>query len=274
MPTDFDCSKLSDADKLLIAKIQDMIEICSKSYKPKYTAFLDQRQCALVESVLKNNNFEPIAVERSVNIRGYLGLKYFTWGGYEDAGRKILCIYDEYDTPNIMEVPIKCLTFYFRRVDKLSHRDFLGAIMALQVKREAVGDIIVAEGRAQVFVCDSVSDLLLNEIDKIGKVGVRITDEEKFNLDVQHNFIVIKDTVASLRLDAMVSSATKQSRERSAQLIKTGCVSVNYFTTESPSMILKQGDVFSARGYGKFVFSEINGTTKKGRIHIEIKKYM
>ena len=53
MPTDFDCSKLSDADKLLIAKIQDMIEICSKSYKPKYTAFLDQRQCALVESVLK-----------------------------------------------------------------------------------------------------------------------------------------------------------------------------------------------------------------------------
>lgn len=92
--------------------------------------------------------------------------------------------------------------------------------MALQVKREAVGDIIVAEGRAQVFVCDSVSDLLLNEIDKIGKVGVRITDEEEFNLDVQHNFIVIKDTVASLRLDAMVSSATKQSRERSAQLIK------------------------------------------------------
>ena len=124
------------------------------------------------------------------------------------------------------------------------------------------------------MVSDAVSKLVLNEIDKISKVGVRVTDDEELNLTIQHNFIIKKDTVASLRLDALVSSAIKQGRDKSAQLIKMCYVSVNYFPAESLSMVLKEGDIFSVRGYGKFILSKVNGITKKGRIHIEIKKYM
>ncbi len=274
MFTAFNYNKLSDADKLLIAKIQDMIELCLKNSMPRCTSFLDERQCALVVSGLKVQSYTPKVDEKSMVVKDYSKLKYFTWGGYEGSERKILCIHDEYDNPDVIDVPIKCLTFHFRKADTLLHRDFLGTIMALQVKRDAVGDIVVADGKAQVMVSDSVSKLLLNEINKIGKVGVRITDDEEFNLDVQHNFIVIKDTVASLRLDAVVSTAINQSREKSTQLIKIGCIAVNHFPVKTSSMILEQGDVFSIRGYGKFILSEINGTTKKGRVHIEIKKYV
>lgn len=271
---DFNYNKLIEKDKILIAKIRDMIEICLKNSTPRYTFFLDQRQCALVESCLKNQNIKSMATDGSIAIKGYPTLKYFTWGGYKDADRKIICIHDEYNNPDIVNVPIKCLTFHYRKTDELSHRDFLGTIMALQVKREAIGDIIIAKGKAQVMVSDAVSKLVLNEIDKIGKVGVRVTDDEELNLTIQHNFIIKKDTVASLRLDAVVSSAIKQGRDKSTQLIKMCYVSVNYFPTESLSMVLKEGDVFSVRGYGKFILSKVNGITKKGRIHIEIKKYM
>lgn len=265
----------SVGDKLLMAKVRDMLVMCLRDYFPYYTAFLDERQSALIISEISGSTFDHPMTEKQNRIIHYADLRYNLWGGYEDAGRKILCVHNEfYSDESRNDFPISCLTFRYRKSDVLSHRDFLGAIMSLQVKREAVGDIVVSQGMAQVLVLSSVSGLLLNDILKIGSVGVAVSADEQFFLEKRQEYSVITGTIASLRLDAVVSTAIKQSREKSVQIIKAANVTVNYFPTETTSSVMKKGDIFSVRGFGRFILSDIIGISKKGRIHIEIKKYL
>jgi RNA-binding protein YlmH len=145
--------------------------------------------------------------------------------------------------------------------------------MALCLKREVIGDIIIAEGIAQAFVTDVAARLILGTISKIGRVGVKISDEMPFSLENNQEYETIGGTVASPRLDCIVSLAAKVSRENAARLIRSEKTAVNHLTAKSVSSELKEGDVISIRGYGKFIFESVNGTTKKGRKHIILRKY-
>lgn len=247
------------AGKLFEARIEDMYRQCERNYSSVYSAFLDERQCAEAERYCSRRCGEPL---------------YTLWGGFEGAQRKMLCIYNEYSADFVREdAPIKCLTFSFRKEDKLSHRDFLGSFMGMRLKRETVGDIIIAEGTAQAFVTEVAARLILGTVGKIGRVGVKISDSEPFSLEVKQEFEEIGGTVASLRLDCIVGLAAKISRENAARLIRSERVSVNHFPETSLSREVHEGDIISVRGSGKFILGEINGTTKKGRIHISLRKY-
>ena len=250
-----------NADKLLEARFEDMLRRCERNYSPVYSsAFLDERQCAAAERFLRRRTGD--------------GLMYMRWGGFEDAQRKMLCVYNEYSADYVKdEFPMRCLTFTFRKEDRLTHRDFLGSFMGLRLKRETIGDIIIAEGIAQAFAADTAARLILDLTAKIGRVGVKISDSEPFSLEARQEFSDIGGTVASLRLDCVVGLAAKVSRENAARLIRSEKVSVNHFPVMTLSHELHEGDVISVRGSGKFILSKINGTTKKGRIHINLRKY-
>lgn len=246
------------ADKLFQARIEDMYRKCERYYCPVFSAFLDERQCA----------------EAEILCRRHGEAAYMLWGGFEEAQRKMLCVFDEYSKEYIAdEFPMKCLTFIFRKEDKLSHRDFLGSFMAQRLKRETIGDIIISEGKAQVFVTDVAAKLIMSDISKIGRIGVKISDSEPFSFIVQQSFEDFGSTVASLRLDCIVSAAAKVSRENAARLIRSEKVSVNHLPVVSVSHELSEGDIITVRGSGKFILNGVNGTTKKGRIHINLRKY-
>lgn len=246
-------------DILLEARIQDMYRKCSRIFSPVYSAFLDEAQCAAAENFCSKQGCE---------------IKYGFWGGFDSAQRKILCIYPEYSEEYALgECPIKCLTFTFRKEDNLTHRDFLGSFMALRLKREVIGDIIITAGKAQTFATDVAAKLIMNTISKIGRVGVKITDNEPFSIEVAQEFETIGGTVASLRLDCIVSLAAKISRENAARLIRSEKVYVNHLPVTSISHELKEGDMISARGSGKFILDNSKGITKKGRIHVIIRKF-
>lgn len=249
-------SSLPEDDRLLVSHLLDMIEICEKSYQPRFSYFLNEHEAMLAQSVMTEQKCEG----------------YKLYGGYEEASRKILGIFPPYweDTDSF---PISALTFKYREADKLSHRDFLGAFMSRQIKRNMLGDIIIESGTAIAFVHDSVKDTLVYEISKIGSVGVKITEDKNPVIQIEKSFIEKNGTVSSLRLDSIVSMATGISRERSAMLIKGGNVSVMYSVETSASYQLSEGDIFSVRGYGKFILHSVNGKTKKDRIHITVKKY-
>ncbi len=248
------------SDKLFAARLNDMVRQCERDGCCVYSAFLDERQCAEAAQWCLNNSG---------------GLMYTLWGGYPDARRKILAIYPDYcEDYVIQEVPLRCLTFNFRREDKLTHRDFLGTFMGLRLKRETVGDIVADEGIAQVFVSDVAARLITSSLSKIGKTGVKITDDKPFSMNITQEFKEISGTVASLRLDCVVGLAANVSRENAARLIRSEKTDVNHFTVTSVSHEVHEGDVLSVRGSGRFVLSQINGTTKKGRIHILLKKYI
>lgn len=249
-------SSLPEEDRLLVSHLLDMIEICEKSYQPRFSYFLNEHEAMLAESVMIEQKCEA----------------YKLYGGFEDASRKILGVFPPYweDTESF---PISALVLKYRDADKLSHRDFLGAFMSKQIKRNVIGDIIIESGRATVFVHDSVKDALMFEISKIGSVGVKITEEKDPVLNISNNFIEKSGTVSSPRLDSIVSMAAGISRERAAMLIKGGNVSVMYSVEVSASRQLSEGDIFSVRGFGKFILNSVNGKTKKDRLHITLKKY-
>ncbi len=246
-------------DKLFTAKLEDMYMQCERGCCSVYSFFLDERQCAVAERFC-------------CGLRSDFRFRF--WGGFEEAQRKMLCIYEEYAEGYIMdEFPMKCLTFTWRKEYTLSHRDFLGSLMAMRLKREVIGDIVIDEGTAQIFVTDTAAKLILSTVSKIGKIGVSVTDSKPFMLEIKQEFEETGCTVASMRLDCIVAAAAKTSRENAARLIRSEKVSVNHFPILSLSHEVCEGDTVSVRGSGRFILGAVNGTTKKGRIHIILRKY-
>lgn len=247
---------MSEEDKLLISRIGDMVKLAEKR-GAVWSSFLNMRECAVAEAELKRLMQE----------------NYCFYGIFTNAERKILCVYKEYFCPEDSDFPVTNLTFSYRKENKLSHRDFLGALMALQIKREYVGDIVVGDGIAQIAVCNSIKDVILSDIQKIGSVGVRVSGDSGIILEKQQLFKEIKGTVASMRLDGILSFALNKSRGKTADLISGVGAEVNFSLKTDCSYQLKQGDIFSVKGHGKFMLDEVSGITKKGRIHIKVLKY-
>ena len=170
------------------------------------------------------------------------------------------------------EAPFTPVVFNYREADKPTHRDFLGSLMALDIKREMVGDILVSNGRCVVFVMNSVLGVV-SDISKIGKFGVKITYDFSEKDIPQQEFEKITATVQSLRLDSVLSNAIKTSREKTQELIRAKGVVLNHVEVFDPSLKIEEGDVFSVKGFGKFVLREIGGFSKKDRTFITIEKF-
>lgn len=245
-------------DSLFVARLQDLFDAAEQRNIPKFTSYLDERQIYIAQEQLKHR--EPDS--------------WMLWGGYDGAQRQMLGVFPEYMEPSAEAFPLAALTFHFRKEDALTHRDFLGSLMALQIKREAVGDILVAEGICVLFVTDKVEPLICNEITKIGRVGVRIDRGVTVPLPQTQRFREISGTIASLRLDCVVALMTGKSREKACELIRAGLVNLNHRETESNSAVVAAGDVLSVRGFGKARLSEELRETKKGRFYVTLLKYL
>ena len=248
------------SDKLFAARLSDLTEQSRRNGSYAFSSFLDERQCAIAENWCRRNTGE---------------LMYRLWGGFPEARRKMLAIYPDYCEDYVQEdYPFVCLTFSYRKEDKLTHRDLLGTFMGMRLKRETIGDIVVSEGVSQVFFTEVAAKLVLSTVSKIGRVGVKVSGDRPFELEVIQEYKSIGGTVASLRLDCIVSLAAHVSRENAASLIRSDRVDVNHFTVSSVSHELHEGDIISVRGSGRYVLSAVKGLSGKGRTHIELLKYI
>ena len=249
-----------NGDKLFYAKLEDMADRCEKNSMIVFSKFLDERQCILAQQWCSRNTGS---------------LNFQLWGGFPQARRKILAVYPDYCESFVKdEFPVKCLTFTYRQQDKLTHRDFLGTLMGMELKRETVGDIVTDEGIAQVFVTDVVAGLISSQVRKIGRTGVKVSESQPFSLELKQEYKDISGTAASMRLDCIVSIAAGISREKSAALIRAEKTDVNHFTVTSLSHELHKGDIISIRGCGRFILADAGGSTAKKRIHILLKKFI
>ena len=245
---------LNEEDRLTVRHLLDIAVRSEHSFRTLYSTFLDDRQLAMCEAALKSN---------------WVG-KFVTMGGYPDAERRMIAF--GVDDADEAYPPFEALVFNYPSDAELSHRDFLGSLMALGIKRELLGDILVGNGRTVVFVCDAAVPLV-KEMTKVGKCGVKITDDFTEKDIPKQEYDEMRSTVASLRLDAVVSTALRLSREKSAELIKSKGVMHNRVMTFSPSEKVSEGDRFSVRGFGKFELSEVGGQSKKDRQFITVRKY-
>lgn len=229
---------------------------------------------------------EICTAERILDRGGYGG-RYAFFGGYANAERaRLVCLPDYmlYDGAPLYDIAadvcadeVVVLYISGSGYKTLSHRDFMGAILALGIKRHVIGDIIVDEdGCGAHVVCDAkIAAFIAESLSKIGSDTVSVREAAlPRDFRAVRKTEPISDTVASMRADCIVPALIRCSREHAKELITAGLVDVNYETWTKPDAALSEGDVISVRGEGKFTIVKVDGMTRRGRLRLIAEKYI
>ena len=249
-----------DTDKILVANILQKAETSYSKDIVTSTAFLDIRQLNLVEIALKKNNYKYNVIRVNEEIEKCIII--------------FLPTYISLDNLNLNDY-ISCIKINIKKGQKLQHRDYMGAIYSMGIKKECIGDIFVYEDfSACVFCMPNIAEYLKYNLYKIGRYDVEI---EIINIgDVKlpsHIFETIEISVPSNRLDNIASESSKISRTKIVDKISEKEIFVNYEVAKDKSQTLNEKDIFSIRGVGKFKIDKYIGKSKKGNLIFEVKKY-
>ena len=195
------------------------------------------------------------------------------WGGYEDAERCVACFGDrDYFTDNT-DYPIKCILISpvnQKFADSLSHRDFLGSLMGLGIRREVLGDIIINENCGYLFCLENIADYIIENLTHVRHTTVKCEITEEIPVGVLPQPENREIIVSSERLDVIISAIYKMSRSQVLPIFHTEKVFVNGAVKTSPSATINISDKISVRGFGRFIYKGVLRTTKKDRLVISV----
>lgn len=247
-------------DRLLLAKLWDKINAGIRKNIPSNTGFLSPREQELARYLFG----EPKGL--------------YVFGGWEEAERKMLVYLPEYLTEDALweeDGPCACLRATFFQGDSLSHRDFLGALMAAGIARETLGDICVGKGSCDFFVTSEIAPYILQNFTSAGRTKLRLERIPLKEAAIPEPEVKeIKDTLASLRLDSVIASGFRIGRSLAAQYVSAGKAAIDGLPCEKPDKTVTEGMKISVRGLGKLRLAAVNGKTKKDRISVVIHRYV
>lgn len=247
-------------DRLLLAKLWDKINAGIRKNIPSNTGFLSPREQELARYLFG----EPEGL--------------YAFGGWEEAERKMLVYLPEYLTEDALweeDGPCACLRATFFQGDSLSHRDFLGALMAAGIARETLGDICVGKGSCDFFVTSEIAPYILQNFTSAGRTKLHLEQIPLKEAAIPEPEVKeIKDTLASLRLDSVIASGFRIGRSLAAQYVSAGKAAIDGLPCEKPDKTVTEGMKISVRGLGKLRLAAVNGKTKKDRISVVIHRYV
>ena len=250
----------ANEDRLLLAKLWDKINAGMRKIIPANTCFLSPREQEMARFLFG----EPEGL--------------YTFGGYPEAERKMLVYLPNYLEESALMAegsPVVCLRCTFYQEDSPSHRDFLGALMGAGIGRETVGDICVDKGSCDFFVTSEIAPYILQNFTSAGRTRVHV---QRISLTDAHipapEVKEIRDTLASLRLDSVISSGFRIGRSLACQYVQTGKAAIDGLLCEKPDKTVEEGASVTVRGLGKIQLSAVNGKTKKDRISVVIHRYV
>lgn len=230
----------------------------------------EQRSCVTFTDFLNLNELNMF-----YNMTSSLShMTYRLFGGYDYSERQIVAfipdaLYYEWKYP-LITLKISPLNKKF--ADVLTHRDYLGAILNLGVERGKIGDIIIAGQEAYFFCMDNLQDFFEKELTKV-KHTIVCVSETTDDFHYSPSFVEMKGSIASGRLDNVIAFAYHTARNKMIEVIAGKKVFVNSKLVLSNSYPLKENDIVSVRGYGKFIYRGIQSETKKGRFYVRIEMY-
>ena len=240
-------------------RIEDLCSRCHRTNQLTSTFFLDPAETA----------------QALIAIRSHSAVNHLFSGGYEEAERMRLFFlpdyldleyfpYDEYLTA----IHIKC------PYGTPTHRDYLGALMGLGIKREALGDILVFDGYTYIICTPQIAPFIIDNLTKVGRFGVKceLCDLSEIKAP-EPVFNKVTGTVASLRADAVTAVAFNISRTTAAELIKEGRLAVDHLEELSPSREININALLSLRGHGRAKLVSLGGMSRKGRQFIELQVF-
>ena len=262
-----------DENKLFLKIIEERFERFKDYYTPLNSDFLTLEQQSMLTGFLRAHRSEGV----------------FLFGGYEDAERKQVLVMPDYTgvadelsaynyfRENPDQCPMVILDVKIPAAEKgrLSHRDYLGALMGEGIKREKTGDIIVGEKGAQIVVAAELAEYLMQNFRQASRVSLTAKILPIFELNQLETRIKNeKFTISSPRIDNIVSSVFGISRKDAQEAVSRGKVFVDGVETVKADYFLKGGEKVVLRGRGKAVYLGEKGTTRKGKVVIEAAIYL
>lgn len=226
-------------------------------YAPKLTDFLDPRQRFIVESIIKQSD----------------DLNIFSEGVFENAERMRMLIAPSYLAPTEEDFQIVVYTInYPSKFVQLRHPDVLGALLSIGLDRSKFGDIRLNEQTVQFALTNEIADYVRANLTGIGKVKVHVEEVAETTPYLQNDeqWIESSFTVSSMRLDVVLATVANMSRQKAQSLINAGKVKVNWTVKEAVAFELQEGDIISARGFGRVKVIMTEGRTKKDKIRLQV----
>ncbi|MCH4169370.1 MAG: YlmH/Sll1252 family protein [Streptococcaceae bacterium] len=232
---------------------EHLIEV-EESYTPFLTHFLNPRELWILESLINRYN----------------GLKFRSFGGTINAESQRVVVVPDFMMIEVSDFHLTLLEInYPVKFATLSHSEILGTLLSQGIERFKIGDILTDGTRFQVIVDELIAEFLINQVDRISSLKVRLEKKDFSELITSTDEFVEQGlTVNSLRMDNLISNVYNISRERSKALIERGSVKLNFQVTEKISEEINLLDLISVRGFGRFKLTNINGLSKKGKIKI------
>ena len=267
-------SGVQGAEKdILIARLEDALSKVERG-SVAVLPFLTPRDCRRVERELRH--------------RGLWSMSWL-WGGYPSAERACLFLLPDFFLPALPDSAPNCSAEDMRAVleeeieesvsavritgsgfCKLSHRDFLGAVLGLGLERDALGDLAMQNEQEAVLFCPAkLVPFLTTNLVKVRTDSVRcvpyVPDDSFWD---GRKYQPVSDTVASERLDCVIAALCNLSRESAQIAVRSGIVEVDYEPVERVDFLLSPPCTISVRGEGKFVLRSFDGETRKGRLRL------
>ncbi len=212
--------------------------------------------------------------EQSILNSSGIKTPFVLYGGYPSAERRVACFNCNYENSAGEESPVRCVRIKPvapKFADELSHRDFLGTLMGLGIRRETVGDIIIYENTGYVYCLPKIAEYISQNVDRVKHTSVKCEAVDSPPADstaLPEKQMII---VPSERLDAIVAAVYKLSRASSQTLFQEGRVFINGRQTNNTSYLARENDIVSVRGFGRFIFCGTAGKTKKERLKVNVR---
>lgn len=245
-------------DAVLRAKLRDAVRLARNGSGAHFVGFLNEHEASLAKTTAEAENFSA----------------YMLWGGFPEAERVCFGAFPDWMEPLPEKFPIETVTVVHRSCDNLTHRDFLGALLGAGITREVLGDILLEAGRCVFFLRSEMADFLLTQVEKIGRVGVKLSVGAQFPLPPAHKYQSFSATVASERLDCVTAVCAGLSREKARGLLSSGAVQVDHVPACDADFTVREGALLSVRGKGRFRIDALSQPTKKGRLRLEGRKFI
>lgn len=247
---------------------------------PQEEAFLvaslyeDMELSREIDYVVYSSLFFPPNIWKTLEkLQDYLKIGVKALGLHEFSERKIIAFYPSNEDFEF-HFPIRYFKIHGEnRFRDLKHKDFLGTIMSLGIKRELMGDLVVHENSCYGVILEDFFQMISDSVTSVATIPVKISEADISEIP-EPKFLEINDTVSSLRLDSLVAVALNCSRGNAESLVESGDVSVDYIPEKKTSKLISPGTVLTIRKNGKFIFFKELGENKKGKIRVQLKKYI
>jgi RNA-binding protein YlmH len=250
-------------DNILKARLKDLAKKAYQQNIYTYSDFLNPAELGLLDEIRSEISY----------------VDYETFGGTDVSERQMVGFGSEAMFGYEGQWPIAVILvepLIEKFSDELTHRDVLGALMNLGIERNVMGDIVLKGKSAYVFAKEDMTDYIMDNLTKVKHTNVkcrRLSSDEDMQL-LKPELKEMECIVASARFDVIVAALTKNSRSEVIRLFQEKKVTLNGRVCERNSISLKKDDIFSIRGYGKFVFAGEERETRKGRIYVKILAYI